>query len=197
MTENPLHETASPSAPADDDGEFYSVRVCMLHAHPKGWARTVFEGDYRTPEEAANVAATIRDAITGRLTRRNRTFTVTCRHSLADLAAAGRRDTLEAVVYWQYRAGRPRAPMAAESGLSSAEIGHALGRHSRVDHGLISAADLAEHYNLTEPSARRLMSDHGVKTVSGYPKWLALTVPRPGPGARVDLAGRRDTSPDD
>ncbi|WP_367139660.1 hypothetical protein [Saccharothrix sp. HUAS TT1] len=50
-----------------------------------------------------------------------------------------------------------------------------------AEHGLISAAGIAVHFGLSgDSSARRLMAEHGVTQVHGYPKDEALGVPRPG-----------------
>lgn len=55
-------------------------------------------------------------------------------------------------------------------------------RATAEDHDLITVPELAEHYGITDGSARKLMSDNGITVVSGYPRAAALTVPRPGRG---------------
>jgi hypothetical protein len=68
-------------------------------------------------------------------------------------------------------------------GSATAPSGAGAQRAARAaEHGLVTARELAEHYGLTEASARRLMSDHGIHAVTGYPRDEALSVIRPGRG---------------
>ena len=47
-------------------------------------------------------------------------------------------------------------------------------------HGLISTRALALHYGITPGSVRKLMSEHNVSEVRGYPLEAALGIQRPG-----------------
>jgi hypothetical protein len=47
-------------------------------------------------------------------------------------------------------------------------------------YGLISTEQLARHYGITPASVRRLMADHGISAVRGWPAEAALAIVRPG-----------------
>lgn len=54
---------------------------------------------------------------------------------------------------------------------------------------LWTVAQVAEYFGLQHPgSARKLLSEYGVERVTGYPADLVKQIPRPGQGARTDLA---------
>ncbi|MGH9057929.1 MAG: hypothetical protein ACRDZY_00200 [Acidimicrobiales bacterium] len=70
-------------------------------------------------------------------------------------------------------------------------------------HGLISTRALARHYGITEPSIRKLMSEHDVSEVRGYPQAAALGIqrpgrhPAPGPGRGHRRRPKGETEPRD
>lgn len=47
--------------------------------------------------------------------------------------------------------------------------------------------EVAEFYGITPASARRLLSDNGIRHVRIYPADQVKAIPRPGRGARTDL----------
>lgn len=48
--------------------------------------------------------------------------------------------------------------------------------------------EVAERYGITPASARRLLSDNGIKHVRVYPADEVAAISRPGRGARTDLS---------
>jgi len=54
---------------------------------------------------------------------------------------------------------------------------------------LMTIDEITEHFGITPASARRLLSDHGIRQVRGYPTHQVLAITRPGKGARTDLKG--------
>jgi hypothetical protein len=86
------------------------------------------------------------------------------------------------------------APPAGGAGLPVSDVDQ---DERLARHGLVSTRAVAEHYGITPPSARRLLSDHGITEVRGYPA-SALDLPRPGrhpaPGPG---RGHRKRPPDD
>ena len=58
------------------------------------------------------------------------------------------------------------------------EAGHAATLLAK--HGLISTEALAAHYGITPAAVRKLMSDHHIGVVRGYPADQALNIDRPG-----------------
>jgi hypothetical protein len=57
---------------------------------------------------------------------------------------------------------------------------------------LMTIEEIAEHFGITPASARRLLSDHGIRQVRGYPTHQVLAIPRLGKGARTDLTGQTE-----
>jgi len=51
---------------------------------------------------------------------------------------------------------------------------------------------VADYFGITPASARRLLSDHGIRQVRGYPTHQVMAIPRPGKGTRTDLTGRTE-----
>lgn len=173
----------------DDDTLSYTLRVRVAHAHPAGYKRSVYVDCYRSEKHVLAHATAIASSVAGTLSQPAAcAYTVNIQHRLSDLAARpADRNLLAHVAYWHHRAGRPLRTITDESRLSRDELTRIILRCSHLEHGLVTVADVAAHYGITEPSARRLMSDHRVRTVRGYPARLALAVPRPGRGARTDL----------
>lgn len=66
-------------------------------------------------------------------------------------------------------------------------------------HGLISTQALATHYGITLASVRRLMSDHHIGEVRGYPAEQALNIVRPGrhPAPGPGRGHRKNTAAQD
>lgn len=66
-------------------------------------------------------------------------------------------------------------------------------------HGLVSTKALAAHYGITQASVRRLMSDHHIGEVRGYPIEQALNIVRPGrhPAPGPGRGRRKDTGDQD
>lgn len=57
-----------------------------------------------------------------------------------------------------------------------------------TDQKWLTVDEVAEFYGITPASARRLLSDNGIKHVRVYPTNEVKAIPRPGQGARTDLS---------
>lgn len=56
-----------------------------------------------------------------------------------------------------------------------------------TDQRWMTVDEVAEFYGITPASARRLLSDNGIRHVRVYPADQVKAIPRPGRGARTDL----------
>lgn len=63
---------------------------------------------------------------------------------------------------------------------------------------LMTVEQVAEHFGgVSLARARHILSDNGIRRVTGYPTDQVTAIPRPGQGARTDLAHAEDCLPGD